>query len=353
MQVIRESFGEMAMGLPVELFTLSNPQGIVAKITNFGGILTSLQTPDRDGKVDEITLGFDSLAGYLGEHPYFGATVGRFGNRINQGRFTLDGKQYTLAKNNNGLHHLHGGEVGFDKVRWKAQPYESDGESGVVLSYLSPDGEEGYPGNLSVNVRYALTDSNELRIDYSAQTDKPTPINLTNHTYFNLASAGAQDVLDHVLTLNADGYLPVDDKLIPTGMVAPVADTPMDFRTPHAIGQRINDVPGGYDHCYVINRTQADSEGGRSQPVLTAKVFEPTSGRVMEILTTEPGVQFYSGNFLDGLTGRAGVKYQKHHGFCLETQHYPDSPNQPTFPTTILQPDQVYNHTTIHRFSVE
>ena len=343
-----ESFGQLSTGQTVDLFTLSNSNGIVAKITNFGGILTSLQTPDNKGYVDEITLGFDSLAGYLGEHPYFGATIGRFGNRINQGQFSLDGQTYTLAKNN-GLHSLHGGNIGFDKVLWAAEPFENNDEAGVRLSYLSPDGEEGFPGNLSVKVSYVLTDSNELRIDYWAQTDQATPVNLTNHTYFNLASAGAGDVLGHILTINADNYIPVNDALIPTGQIAPVADTPMDFRTPHTIGERINDIPGGYDHCYVTNRPA----GTAGQAVTTAKVLEPTSGRVMEILSTEPGVQFYSGNFLDGLSGRNGTKYEKHHGFCLETQHFPDSPNQPAFPNTILRPGETYTHTTIHRFSAE
>ncbi len=352
MTIQQKPFGTTPAGQAVELFTLSNSAGLVAKVTNFGGILTSLQTPDRDGNLGEITLGFDNLAGYLGEHPYFGATIGRFGNRIVDGKFNMNGQLFCLAKNENGINHLHGGEIGFDKVVWTAKPIESDSNSGVELSYLSVDGEEGYPGNLSVRVTYSLTDENELRIDYSAQTDKPTPINLTNHTYFNLADAGKGDALGHILSLNADRFLPINEKLNPTGSLASVADTPMDFRKPMVIGQRIADVPGGYDHCYVINRPDNEALGARKlQP--TAKVFEPTSGRLMEILTTEPGVQLYTGNYLDGLAGRSGTKYQQHHGFCLETQHFPDSPNQPGFPETILQPGQTYTHSTIHRFATE
>ncbi len=350
MAITQEPFGETEAGLAVELFTLTNAHGLVAKITNFGGILTSLQTPSRDGKLGEITMGFDSLAGYQGTHPYFGATVGRVANRIAGGQFTLDDKTYTLAKNGDGVNHVHGGDVGFDKVIWNATPIETDAGPSLVLEYLSKDGEEGYPGNLTVRVTYTLNDDDELRIDYLARTDKPTPVNLTNHTYFNLADGGACDVLKHVLTINADKCLAVGEDLMPSGKIDPIADGPLDFRQPREIGQRIDEA-GGYDHCYVINRPGEEDPAER-QFVSAATVFEPTTGRVMEVLTTEPGVQLYTGNFLDGLPGRGGVAYNKHCAFCLETQQFPDAPNQPGFPDITLRPGQDYTHSTIHKFSV-
>lgn len=346
---------QVAMGIDkepfgVHLYTLSNVNGLKAGITNYGGILVSLEVPDRDGKLGNIVLGFDTLEEYLKGHPYFGATVGRFGNRIADGRFSLDGENYNLARNN-GRNHLHGGIKGFDKVVWQAEPLETDEGPSLKLTYLSPDQEEGYPGNLSVEVVYTLTNNDELRIDYTATTDAATPVNLTHHSYFNLAGAVSGDILGHELMLNADRYLPVDDTLIPTGEIREVAGTFMDFTEPVAIGSRIGEITGehfagGYDHCYVLDRP-----AGTDEPSLAARVFEPGSGRVMEIYTTEPGMQFYSGNFLDGtLRGSGGVIYQKHHGFCLEAQHYPDSVNRTEFPSTILRPGQVYRQKTIHRF---
>lgn len=341
----------MPDGRPVELFTLINAGGAVAKVLTLGGILTELQVPDRDGNPGDVVLGFDGLDGYLGDHPHFGATTGRVANRIANGRFTLDGKEYQLACNN-GPHHLHGGPQGFVKQLWQGAPVETAGEVGVRLSYRSVDGEENYPGNLDVDVTYVLTASNELRIDYTAVTDAPTLCNLTNHSYFNLAGAGNGDILRHVLTLNADRYTPSDATLIPTGEQAPVRGTPMDFTQPSVIGSRFDQLtsdPRGYDHNFVINRTEADQG-----LVLAARVRESSSGRVMEVWTTEPGVQLYTGNFLDGsLTGKGGAKYVRHSGFCLETQHYPDSPNQPTFPSVVLRPGETYRQTTVHRFSVE
>ena len=342
--VTRTSFGSVA-GQPVELFTLRNANGIELKATNYGGIITSIVTPDRDGKPGDIVLGFDTLDGYLKDSPYFGALVGRYGNRIAKGRFTLDGKTYTLAVNN-GPNHLHGGIKGFDKVIWKAEPLS--GKTGIVFSRRSPDGEEGYPGNLDVRVTYELTDRNELVITYHATTDKATPVNLTNHSYFNLAGGG--DVLGHQLMIAADRYTPVDSTLIPTGTLAPVEGTPFDFRQPTAIGARIEQPNeqlkngGGYDHNWVLNR----SGSGRQ---LAARVVEPKSGRTLEVSTTEPGVQFYSGNFLDGtITGKGGQAYQRRSGMCLETQHYPDSPNQPAFPSTILRPGASYDSQTVFTF---
>jgi aldose 1-epimerase len=343
--VTQSEFGTTPEGVNVDLYTLTNKNGLRARITNYGGILVSLEVPDRDGNLGDITLGYDKLDGYIANNPYFGALIGRYGNRIAKGSFTLDGVAYQLAKNN-GENHLHGGLRGFDKVVWQAEPVETADAVGVKLTYLSPDGEEGYPGNLSCEVTYLLTNENELKISYTATTDKPTPINLTHHSYFNL-TCGKRDILGHELTLNADRYTPVDAGLIPTGEIAPVAGTPMDFTKPKTIGAEIDQVPGGYDHNYVLNK--ADSEIS-----LAASVYEPDSGRVMEIYTTEPGIQFYSGNFLDGtITGKGGVVYAKHYGFCLETQHFPDSPNKPDFPSTILRPGETYRHETVHKFSAK
>ena len=343
MSTRKDPFGSLPDGRQVELYTVTNSHGVEARLTTYGAILVSLKTPDRSGKSAIITLGHDSLAGYLAGHPYFGSTIGRFGNRIAGAKFTLDGREYSLFAND-GPNHLHGGKVGFDKVLWQAQPVNHAGAEGVRFSYVSPDGEEGYPGNLTVDVTYILSEQDELRIDYRAQTDKATPVNLTHHSYFNLAGAGSGDIYGHLLTIHADRYLPVNERLIPTGELLTVAGTPMDFRQPMPIGSRIAQTGGGYDHCYVLNRN-----GPGLSPA--ARVVEPGSGRAMEIFTTEPAIQFYSGNFLTGAKGAGGAAFHKQHAFCLETEHYPDSPNQPAFPSTILRPGQTYTHTTVHRFS--
>ncbi len=338
-----ESFGKTPDGKQVDLYTLTNNNGIRARITNFGGILVSLEVPDRDGNLADITLGFGKLDGYLGEHPYFGAIVGRYANRIGKAAFKLDNVEYKLAANN-GENHLHGGIKGFDKKVWRLEDIGVKGEGAMVkMSYISEDGEEGYPGNLACSVIYTLTEDDKLQISYEAETDKKTVVNLTNHSYFNLAGQGSGDILGHELTLNADKYTVVDEGLIPTGENRNVEDTPMDFTTPMTIGSRIGQVEGGYDHNYVLN--------SGSTLALAAKVYEPTSGRIMEIHTDQPGVQFYTGNFLDGsITGKAGKVYQKHYGFCLETQHFPDSPNKPDFPSVVLQPGQKYATVTVYKF---
>ena len=347
MDVKQTSFGKLPDGREAHLFTMTNDHGMVVKMTDYGAIVVSVEVPDRTGKTANVNLGFDELAGYLQPHPYFGATVGRYCNRIAQGRFTLDGVEYTLAKNN-GENHLHGGLVGFDKVLWKGEPIKEQDSVGVKFTYRSPDGEEGYPGNLDVTATYSLTNDNELRIDFTATTDKATHVNLTNHCYWNLQGAGSGTILDHELQIEADRYLPVDEGLIPTGELAPVENTPMDFRTAHAIGDKIEEIeadPPGYDHCYVLN-----GEAG-GEPRLAARVKDPESGRVMEIRTTQPGIQFYTGNFLSG--GPADGGNPRHGAFCLETQHFPDSPNQPDFPSTVLQPGDTYHQITIHKFSAE
>jgi aldose 1-epimerase len=350
--ITKSPFGKTSDGTPVDIYTLTNSNGVEARITNYGGIVVSLNVPDRDGKLGDVVLGYDTLHEYVAASPYFGSLIGRYGNRIAKGRFTLDGKEYTLAQNND-ENHLHGGLQGFDKVVWKARAMLADRGPGLTLSYLSADGEEGYPGNLSVKVVYLLTDNNELRIHYSATTDKPTPVNLTNHSYFNLAGQGNGDILSHKMMLKADRFLPVDEGLIPTGELRPVADTPFDFNKPTAIGARIKqedqqlEFGGGYDHCWVLNESD-------TRMSLAARVFEPTTGRVMEVLTAEPGIQFYCGNFLDGSNvGKGGKVYEHRYGFCLETQHFPDSPNQPDFPSVILKPGEEYETTTIYRFSVK
>jgi aldose 1-epimerase len=345
MNVTKAPFGSLPDGTAIDIYTLVNARGLKARIITYGATIVSLELPDRAGAFADCVIGYDSLDGYLKSSPYFGSIVGRYGNRIAKGRFTLDGKAYTLAVNN-GENHLHGGLKGFDKVVWTAEPFAEAAAVGVKLGYLSQDGEEGYPGNLRVTVVYLLTNDGELRIDYEATTDKATPVNLTSHSYFNF-TGGARDVLAHELTLAADRYTPVDAGLIPTGKIAPVAGTPMSFLEPTAIGARIAQVEGGYDHNYVL------SSGGGTM-ALAARVVEPTSGRVMEILTDQPGIQFYSGNFLDGtIAGKGGRVYGKHWGFCLETQHFPDSPNQPNFPSTILRPGETYRTRTIHKFSVK
>jgi aldose 1-epimerase len=341
--VQKSTFGKLPDRRAVDLYTLTNENGLVAKITNYGTIITELHVPDRNGKFGDVVLGFDNLEQYLKGHPYFGCTVGRVANRIAKGKFTLDGKNYTVATNN-GPNHLHGGLVGFDKVFWKAEPQAG---AAVKFTYSSPDGEEGYPGKLDVTVTMTLTDANELRIDYLATTDKPTPVNLTNHSYFNLAERGK--ILEHELMLAADHFTPWDADLIPTGEIKLVMGTPMDFTSPAPMGSRFAELKGtpvGYDVNFVIN-------GGAKGLTLAARVKEPKSGRVMEVHTTEPGIQLYTANFLDGsLKGKGGVVYEQHTAFCLETQHFPDSINQPKFPSIVLGPGETYRQTTVHKFSV-
>ncbi len=344
-KVEKVPFGS-AGGKAVDLYVLTDSGGMVAKIMTYGAIVTELDTPDRNGTLDDVVLGFDSLAGYLGKEPYFGAIVGRVGNRIAKGRFTLDGHTYQLATND-GVNHLHGGNKGFDKVVWDAEVVPGDAPS-VKFTYLSKDGEEGYPGNCRVTVVYTIANSDELRIDYTVTTDKDTPVNVTNHSYFNLGGPEKGSILGHILTLNADRYTVVDSTLIPTGELRPVEGTPMDFRLPTAIGAHIKEVGGnpvGYDHNYVINGTAHGLK-------LVGTVYDPESGRAMEVSSTEPGVQFYSGNFLDGtLTGKKGVVYAQYWGLALETQHFPDAMNHPNFESDVLKAGQTYRSTTIYRFS--
>ncbi|MCC6626811.1 MAG: galactose mutarotase [Chloroflexi bacterium] len=350
MGVIRAAFGATDDGVTIDEYTLTSARGLTARVMTYGGILVGLEAPDRDGRLADVTLGFDTLAPYLAGHPYFGALVGRFANRIAGGVFSLDGTPYQLAANND-PNHLHGGARGFDKRVWSAEPIGASDVPGVTLRFRSPDGDEGYPGTLDVAVTCTLIDA-ALRLDYTATTDRATVLNLSNHTYFNLAGGG--DILGHEVTLHAARFLPVDATLIPTGELRPVRGTPMDFTTPTAIGARLPSADeqvqrahGGYDHCWVL-------DAGGSALALAARVREPVSGRVLEVWTTQPGVQFYTGNFLDGsLTGRDGRAYGRHAGFCLETQHFPDSPNQSTFPSTILRPGDTYRQTTEFRFSVD
>jgi aldose 1-epimerase len=350
-QITRQSFGQLPTGEPVSLFTLKNAHGTEAAITNYGGIVVSLKTADRAGRFADIVLGHDTLDGYLQPHPYFGAIIGRYGNRIGGAAFSLNGVQYKLAKND-GANTLHGGVKGFDKVLWSARETSVDGAPALELTYVSKDGEEGYPGTLTAAVTYSLHENNELRIVYAASTDKDTVVNLTNHSYFNLAGQGEGDILSHILTINAARFTPIDSGLIPTGELKSVAGTPFDFRTPTAIGARIgNDddqlkLGRGYDHNFVL-----DGEAGSLR--LAARVTEPASGRTLEVLTTEPGMQLYTGNFLDGtIAGKSGRVYRLRYGFCLETQHFPDSPNQPAFPSTVLKPGGRYSSTTVYRFGV-
>ena len=347
-QVTKAPFGT-ADGKSVDLYTLRNVRGVEAKITNYGGILVSLKVPDRNGKFDDVVLGFNDLDTYLKGHPYFGALIGRYGNRIAKGRFTLNGVEYKLAVNN-GENTLHGGVKGFDKVVWTGKELKTKAGPAVMLTYLSKDGEEGYPGNLTVRVVYTLTNNNELKIQYSATTDKDTVTNLTHHSYFNLAGEGNGDILSHVVTINGSRFLPTDAGSIPTGELRKVTGTPFDFLTAHAIGERINQdeeqlkLGNGYDHNWII-----DGRAGTLR--LAATAYDATSGRTMQVWSTEPGMQFYSGNFLDGtLTGKSGKIYQRRFGFCFETQHYPDSPNHPAFPTTTLKKGTTYRSTTIYRF---
>ncbi len=350
--VVRAPFGVLPSGDSVHVFTLTNASGVEMRVMNYGGIVTSLRTPDRSGAMGDIVLGYDNLDSYVKATPYFGALVGRYANRIAKGTFMLDSARYSLAVNN-GANALHGGLKGFDKVMWRAETTRDSTGVGVVLRYTSHDGEEGYPGTLTVQVTYTLTNSNEFAIDYLATSDKATLVNLTQHSYFNLAGDGAGDVLHHVVAINADTFTPVDSTLIPTGRLQPVKGTPFDLRAPVAIGAHINEsdaqlkIAGGYDHNFVINRTGAGLAHA-------ARVVEPTSGRTLDVATTEPGLQFYTGNFLDGRNiGKGGHVYLKRNGFCLESQHFPDSPNQSTFPSTILRPGAEYRSRTVYTFGVE
>ncbi len=350
MDITKRNFGALPDGSEADLYTLRVEDAFQAEITNFGGIIVSLRAPDRHGNTTDIVLGFDVLQKYVDKHPFFGAIVGRYGNRIAEGKFTLDGVAYTLAINN-GPNHLHGGLRGFDKALWKAEPQQREDAVGLRLSHVSPDGDEGYPGTLECEVVYWLTRGHAIEIHYTARTDAPTHVNLTNHSYFNLNGHDAGDILGHEMTLFADYFVPVSETLIPPGQLQPVENTPLDFRTPTVIGARINADHEqlryglGYDHTFVVD-AQARGELRR-----TALAYAPESGRVMEVETTEPGVQFYTGNFLDGSNvGKGGVVYKHRNGFCLETQHFPDSPNQPNFPSTVLRPGETYQTTTIYRF---
>ena len=344
-------FGTTSDGTPVNQCTITNPDGVVVKLISRGATLAEWHVPDKNGQMADVLFGFDDIAGYESSaNQYFGCTAGRVANRIAGGAFSVDGKEYTLAKND-GPNTLHGGvKRSLDKVAWEGQPFENEKGQGVVFKYVSPDGEEGFPGNLTLRVTYTLTDKNELRINYEAVTDKATPVNLTNHAYFNLSGAGSPTILDHELMLSADHYTPIDETLIPTGELASVADTPFDFRDFRKIGERVdqlNDKPGkGYDHNFVLNNQDGDL-------ALAAKVRDPKSGRVLSVFTTEPGIQFYGGNFLNGGQGKAGKSYNHRSGFCLETQHYPNAVNQPKFASIILQPGDTYTHTCVYQITTE
>jgi aldose 1-epimerase len=342
--ITSRTFGSLE-GKPVTQYTLTNAHGMQVSIIDYGGTITGMMVPDKNGNLGDVVLGFDSFDGYLQKNePYFGALVGRYANRISKAKFTLDEKTYSLAANNNG-NSLHGGNKGFDKVMWTAQKIS---DSSLKLTYQSKDGEEGYPGNLNAQITYTLGSDNSLKIDYSATTDKATPVNLTNHSYFNLSAGQDSTILNHQLQLNADKYTPVDDKLIPTGEILDVKNTPMDFTQPKTIGKDIDKVKGGYDHNWILNGRENDLK-------MAATVYEPGSGRFMEVLTTQPGIQFYTGNFLDGTLRftKKGQRYVQHGALCLETQHYPDSPNRPAFPNTILHAGDTYRQTTIYRFSTK
>jgi aldose 1-epimerase len=348
----QSAYGRLSDGTEVDRFILANTQGMCVTVITYGGIITSLRVPDRDGRAENVVLGFDALDGYITASSYFGAIIGRYANRIANGRFAIDGIEYRVTANE-APNALHGGHRGFDKAAWKVEEADEtpDGMH-LTLSHFSADGEEGYPGNLTSSVRYTVTASNELRIEYAAETDQPTIVNLTNHSYFNLAGAGAGDVLDHELMINADAFTPVGETLIPTGEIRPVAGTPFDFRQPTVIGARIRAVDDqigiarGYDHNWVLRRNDANSLSR------AARAVEPRTGRVLEVHTTQPGLQFYSGNLLNGrIVGAGGLRYRQSDGFCLETQHFPDSPNHPAFPSTVLRPGQEYRTTTVFRFS--
>ena len=346
MSIQKSEFGKTPDGSPVEFYTLTNKHGMMAKVMTYGAILTELHVPDRSGRSADIVLGFGDLKDYIEHNPFFGATAGRYANRVANASFELDGKTYRLFANN-GPNSLHGGRKGFDKVIWKPEPKSSSAAQNVKFTYLSRDGEEGYPGNLTTTCTYTLADDNSLKIEFMATTDKPTVVNLANHSYFNLGGEGSGSILDEVLTINAAKYTVVNDQLIPTGEIASVYGTPLDFTRPTPIGQRIDQVKGGYDHNYVLN-------GPAGKLSLCARVADPKTGRVMEIFTTQPGVQLYTANFLDGnVIGVGGKPYGKHAAFCLETQHFPDSPHHPNFPSTVLRPGQKYDEVTVYRFSTE
>ncbi len=343
MGIHTEIIGEMPDGTEVEQYTLTNASGVRVTVMTYGATITGVVLPDRDGNFENVTLYLDAFNDYLAGHPYFGSLVGRYANRIAKGRFVLDGTEYTLATNN-GPNHLHGGPTGFGKRLWQAESVESEDAVGITLTYISADGEEGYPGILTAAVVYKLTNDNELIMDYTATTDKPTVVNLTNHAYWNLAGAGSGTVLDQLLMIHADRFLPVDDTLIPLGAPEGVEGTPMDFRQPKPAGARIEQVEGGYDHCYVLNQPSP------GELVLAARLVDPGSGRAMEVYTTQPGVQLYTGNFLDGSLSGDGKAYGRYAALCLETQHFPDSPNRPEYPSTVLRPGETYHQTTIHKF---
>ena len=344
MQITEERFGQLTDGRYAQLYTLKNENGVEAKITNYGGIIVSLMTPDSEGNMGNIVLGFDSLDSYLDEHPYFGALIGRYGNRIEDGTFELNGEEYNLSVND-GNHHLHGGRQGFDKVLWGSEITE---DGSLKLQYVSEDGEEGYPGRLTVTATYNLTDDNRLRLEFEATTDQATPVNLTAHSYFNLTADPSNTILDHELKLHADSYTPATETLIPTGEIVPVQGTPFDFTEYTDIGARIDQVPGGYDHNFVADTA------GRKDLTLMAEVREPQTGRTLKVHSTEPGIQFYSGNFLDGtLENGYGLTLEQHSGFCLEPQHFPNSPNESEFPSTILHPDETYSAIIVYEFGTE
>ena len=349
-RIAKRPFGKLSDGTTVDIYTLRNRNGLEVEITNYGGAVVTLRTPDRRGRMADIVLGYPDPAGYVNDTSYFGALIGRYANRIARGKFTLDGADYQLAQNN-GVNHLHGGVRGFNKALWEAREVHHTGGVALKLTYLSKDNEEGYPGNLNVTATYVLSDANELRIEYIATTDKETIVNLTHHSYFNLAGAGAGDVLGHQVTINADRFTPVDETLIPTGELKAVQGTPFDFSRATALGSRINEADDqlvlgkGYDHNFVLNKKGHELS-------LAASVYEPSSGRAMEMWTTEPGMQLYTGNFLDKVHGKAGKIYDYRGGFCLEAQHFPDSPNKPSFPSTVLKPGQRYTQTTVYKFMV-
>lgn len=344
MEIKEEPFGTTPDGQEIKLYTLTNKNGLLVKVSNYGAIVNSIVTPDKNGEMGDVVLGFGDVNGYIPNDPHIGGVVGRFANRIAKGKFTLDGQEYTLATNN-APNHLHGGNIGFDRVVWQAEKMPE--QNAIKLTYVSQDMEEGYPGKLTATVIYTLTEDNGLQIDYTATTDKATPVNLTNHSYFNLSAGKVNNISDHIIQINADRYTAVDQTLIPTGELASVQGSNLDLTQAQPIGKFLNQVPGGgYDHNYVVNGTAGEMNKA-------AEVYEPTSGRVLEVYTTQPGIQFYTGNFLDGaLTGKNGNKYTKHYGFCLETQHFPDSPNQESFPSTILQPGETYTESTTYKFSV-
>ncbi len=351
MGIEKSEFGKTADGETVDMYTLKNANGLTVKVLNFGGVIWSFEVPDKDGKFVNVSANYETVGEYEKIRPFFGSLVGRYGNRIAKGTFTLDGKEYHLPLNN-GKNALHGGLKGFDQKIWGVEPFTTDDSVGLKLTYTSKDGEEGYPGTLKSTVVYELDNNNDWTMDYTATTDKATVVNLTNHTFWNLAGLQSGTILDHELTMGADRILPTDDGLIPTGEIANVAGTPYDFLTMHTVGERIGQIKepqfaGGYDHCFVLKEKKP------GEMSFCAKLRDPKSGRTMTVTTTEPAVQFYSGNFLDGSTGAFGHKYGKQSAMCLETQHYPDSPNQPKFPTTVLRPGETYRHTTIHNFSVE